>query len=89
MEQYRKESHEVQDYYDIPHQVTFDDYDTEPDENGEYLYEISGIAWQDKVICACCGGVIELSEIKEMVESDPRIHFTAHEYWADFSETIA
>ena len=38
-----------------------------------------GIAYNDEVICACCGGVYELDEV-EILEED--------EYWVDFKDEI-
>lgn len=37
-----------------------------------------GIAFEDKIICACCGGIYELDEVEILTELD----------WADFRDTI-
>lgn len=44
-------------YCDIPTQVVF--YDG-GDESPIFC---TGIAYKDEIICACCGGVIEISEV--------------------------
>ena len=56
--------------FEIPTQVKFYDPDGK-----QTLY---GIGIDDKVICACCGGIFELSEI-EIIE------FLT---WVDFSHKI-
>ena len=49
-------------YYDKPTQVKFLDFD------GEEPYWIGGIAFHDVVICGCCGGTIEISELYDIAE---------------------
>lgn len=45
-------------FYSIPVQVRFSFVNDDGEK--EILY---GIAYQDKVICACCGGVFEIEEV--------------------------
>ena len=49
-------------YYDMPTQVKFFDFD------GEEPYWIGGIAFHDVIICGCCGGIIEISELYDIAE---------------------
>lgn len=79
---------EIKKWYDYPKQVCFTDYNAEPDENGEYYIKICGIAWHDKVICACCGRVLDLEEIADMAPYTPGFEFKEFEDWVDFSEYI-
>ena len=44
-------------YFDKPTQVVYYDVD-------DNCWK-SGIAYRDEIICACCGGIIEISEIYE------------------------
>lgn len=44
-------------YFDVPTQVKFYDID------GDHY--IGGIAYCGKIICGCCGGVIDLNEFYE------------------------
>ena len=43
-------------FFDTPKQVVFSD----PDNAGKWQV---GIAYQDEIICACCGGLFEIEEI--------------------------
>lgn len=54
----------MRNYFDVPMQVIFES--TDPD--GE-LHTNTGIAYKDEIICLCCGGVFEVSEIKILGES--------------------
>lgn len=44
-------------FYDLPTQVKFADF------SDDELGWIGGIAFEDKVICGCCGAVFEISDI--------------------------
>lgn len=46
------------DYFEVPTQVKFWDY-----EGGHYL---GGIAYRDEIICGCCGGIFDISEIYKL-----------------------
>lgn len=47
-------------WYACPVQVAFCDVDNSEEDDIHY---IRGIAYQDKVICGCCGGVIDIEEL--------------------------
>ena len=66
-------------YFNEPHQVLFLD----PDAN-EYL---AGIAYRNEVICACCGGVFEISELYEFAPagSEP---IKVYGSWIEFGDSI-
>ena len=49
-------------YYDKPTQVKFLDFD------GGEPYWIGGIAFQDIIICGCCGAIIEISDLYDEAE---------------------
>ena len=49
-------------YYDIPTQVKFFDF------GSEEPYWIGGIAFQDVIICGCCGAIIEISDLYDEAE---------------------
>ena len=70
-------------YFEEPVQVIFAD----PDATGCW---ISGIAYRDEIICACCGGVFDISEILEIAAED-NIENPIHSFgldWVDLSPTI-
>ena len=50
-------------YFDRPQQVVFAD----PDNPGEWIV---GIAYKDEIICACCGGIFNIDDVKEQAEAD-------------------
>lgn len=64
--------------FDVPTQVAF------WDDDGMYH---AGIAYGEKIICACCGGVQEIKEIYEFAPSgvEPIIVYKS---WVDFEESI-
>lgn len=71
-------------FYDLPTQVKFVDFDSE-----DGLYWIGGIAFEDKIICGCCGGVFEISDIYDEAneigfEGEPIQELR----WIDISEEI-
>ena len=70
-------------YYDVPTQVIF--YD------GGYDSPIfcAGIAYKDEIICACCGGVMKISEVIADAEEDG-IKTAIYDYvdWYDVREAI-
>lgn len=47
------------DFFEDPVLVRFND-----DESNRYI----GVAYQDLVICLCCGGVLELEEVNNTIE---------------------
>lgn len=72
-------------YYEIPTQVVF--YDGgEDSHNPEFC---SGIAYKDEIICGCCGGVVEISEVIEDAKANG-IKTAIYDYkdWNDIREEI-
>ena len=70
-------------FYDLPTQVKFVDFDSDK------LSWIGGIAFEDKIICGCCGGVFEISDIYDEAneigfEGEPIQELR----WIDISEEI-
>ena len=53
----------METYFDIPKQVIFAD----PDNAGEWIV---GIAYKDEIICACCGGIFNISDVVEQAQED-------------------
>lgn len=68
-------------YFQVPTQVKFWDVD------GDHY--IGGIAYRDKIICGCCGGIFDIIEIYESapntLEEDPIIPY---DNWVDISNDI-
>lgn len=68
-------------YFKVPTQVKFWDY-----EGGHYL---GGIAYLDEIICGCCGGILDISEIYEFapdtLEEDPIV---IYDNWVCISSAI-
>lgn len=61
-------------FYEVPTQVKFIENENVVDEPRW----IGGIAFENKVICGECGGIISLEDIADIVELP----------WADISEAI-
>ena len=70
-------------YYDVPTQVVF--YDGGYDSPNF----CAGIAYKDEIICACCGGVMKISEVIADAEEDG-IKTAIYDYvdWYDMREAI-
>ena len=70
-------------YYDVPTQVIF--YDGGDDSP----IFCAGIAYKDEIICACCGGVMKISEVIADAEEDG-IKTAIYDYadWYDMCEAI-
>ena len=68
---------ECQTWFDVPTQVAYFDEDH---------YE-AGIAYQDEVICACCGGVTSIEEIIEFAPSGVT-PIVAYKKWVSFRDEI-
>ena len=68
-------------YFEVPTLVKFWDVD------GDHY--VGGIAYRDEIICGCCGGVFDISEIYESapdtLEEDPIV---IPDRWVDFSHDI-
>lgn len=68
-------------YFDVPTQVKFWDHD-----GGHYM---GGIGYEDRIICGCCGGIFEISEIYEFApEHHIKEPIIAFEDWVDISDEI-
>lgn len=56
-------------YFEVPTQVKFFDYD------GRHY--VGGIAYRDEIICGCCGGIFNISDIyyfaPEELDNEPII----------------
>ena len=66
-------------YFSHPTQVVFAD----PDNAGEW---ISGIAYQDEIICSCCGGIFSIEEVIEMAfEANVTNPIYEYENWEDIT----
>ena len=67
-------------FFDIPTQVAFWDAD------GEHWS--GGIAYGEVIICGCCGGIIEISEVYEFAPENIEnpIHYFSE--WIDLSAEI-
>ena len=70
----------MNNYYNEPTQVKF--WDTCGD---RYL---GGIAYQDKIICGCCGGAAYISEIYESAPDTLEDPIVPYDDWVDISSEI-
>lgn len=73
---------EIKSYYEEPTMVSFVAKDEE--DNIEIIY---GIAYNDVIICSCCGGVFPITELIEMAEEND-IEFEEYD-WVPFTDYIA
>lgn len=66
-------------YFNTPTQVAFWDVD------GDHY--VGGIAFENKIICGCCGGVISIEEVCEFAPEgiDPIV---VYDIWIDVSGDI-
>ena len=68
-------------YFEVPTQVKFRDVD------GDHY--IGGIAYRNEIICGCCGGIFDITEIYELapdtLEEDPIV---IYDNWVDISNEI-
>ena len=72
-------------YYDVPTQVVF--YDG--GEDSQHPEFCSGIAYKNEIICGCCGGVDEISEVIEDAKADGiKTAIYDYEHWNDIREEI-
>ena len=67
-------------YFDKPTQVVYYDVDSD-------CWK-SGIAYRDEIICACCGGIIEISEIYEFAPAEIAQPIFEYDAWCDITEDI-
>lgn len=69
-------------WFEIPTQVAFYDIDA-----GKFY---GGIAYQNKIICGCCGGVLDIEELYDYAEEcEYEGPFIMELNWEDISEAIA
>lgn len=69
-------------YFDVPTQVfwknpDFGETDSIYDSETEYF---AGIAYKDEIICACCGAIIHVDEVPEILEFS---------HWVNIAEEIS
>ena len=68
-------------YFEKPTQVVFWDTD-----GGDHW--IGGIAYRNEVICGCCGGVIEISEIYEFAPPTVGCPIREYDEWCSIDDAI-
>ena len=78
----------IKSYYSVPTMVSFIDPDSEVEEGTVNV--IYGIAFQDYIICGCCGGVFNIENLIEDFEAmgkdfDPEFEELD---WVPFDEYI-
>ena len=66
-------------YFDIPTQVAFWEA-----EQKRYL---AGIAYGTEIICGCCGGIIEITEVYEFAPKDVK-PIIIYDNWEPFDDFI-
>ena len=69
-------------YFEVPTQVAYFDYDNQ--DNPKY---VGGIGYKDRIICGCCGGIIDISDINEFTpeEYEP---IMVYDNWIDIDDSI-
>ena len=69
-------------FYEKPKQVVFAD----PENPGDWL---AGIAFQDSIICSCCGGVFEIEDVVKQAKEDGVVNpIYEYEDWSDITDDI-
>ena len=68
-------------YFETPTQVVFHDID----DPGSW---ITGIAFHDVIICACCGGTYDIDEVCELSEGYVDQAIYPYDNWVNLSEEI-
>ena len=68
-------------YFETPVQVMFHDVDNP----GSWR---AGIAYKDEIICGCCGGVFEISEIVEFSDGVVKCPIYLYDCWNDLTDEI-
>ena len=69
-------------FYEKPKQVVFAD----PENPGDWL---AGIAFQDSIICSCCGGVFEIEDVVKQAKEDGVVNpIYEYEDWSDITNDI-
>lgn len=67
-------------YFDVPTQVRFYDVDG--------VKWIGGIAYKDKIICGCCGGLFSIEEIYESAPETLEEPIKVYKNWVDLNSAI-
>ena len=67
------------DYFEVPTQVKFWDVD------GDHY--IGGIAYRNEIICGCCGGIFDITEIYELAPDTLKEDLVVYD-WVDISNEI-
>jgi hypothetical protein len=73
---------EIKSYYNEPTMVSF--LYGDEDDNIERIY---GIAYNDVIICSCCGGIFLITEVIETAEEND-IEFEEYD-WVPFTDYIS
>ena len=69
-------------FYEKPKQVIFAD----PENPGDWL---AGIAFNDSIICSCCGGVFEIEDVIQQAKEDGVVNpIYEYEDWSDLTDDI-
>ena len=77
---------EKQPYFNIPTQVLF--FDNDGTEDLEHPQYIPGIAYQDFIICGCCGGIFTIQCVWEDGIDAGVQPIYPYESWVSLNETI-
>ena len=67
-------------YFEVPTQVKFWDVD------GDHY--IGGIAYRNEIICGCCGGIFDITEIYELAPDTLEDPIVIYDNWVDISNEI-
>lgn len=69
---------------EVPRQVRWTDFDSE---TRDVIY---GIQFDDKIICACCGGIFPIEELNELGRKSFCTNWVeVGEEWVSFSDEMA
>lgn len=67
-------------YFERPKQVKFYNADTE--------MWLGGIAYQDVIICGCCGATFDINEIYADGRPDDEDPIQIYDFWVDINDEI-
>lgn len=70
----------MKDFFNKPTQVKFWD--------GEEKQYVGGIAYQDEIICGCCGSIFEILDIYDNAQDDGMTAIIEYDYWGNISDEI-
>lgn len=74
-------------FYFTPQQVLFYDIDYKSEESGIDNY-LAGIAYEDKIICTCCGNVFMIDDIVNIASRQQKQPIYEYDYWLNLTPTI-